>query len=129
MLVLEGLRADCLSLVESSPQVLDYEAVQRAKPCLYFKDLFLYVKDSHGQIQKGKEMGSNINWIDERSPFKKEKDYLDSTNTTNGWKTIINRDNFINCNACTRRIKVNQKMLWHVESDLKMHKPQDCKLW
>jgi hypothetical protein len=28
MLVLEGLRADCLSLVESSPQVLDYDAVQ-----------------------------------------------------------------------------------------------------
>ena len=53
-------------------------------------------------------MGSNINWIDERSPFKKEKDYIDSSNTTNGWKTIINRDNFINCGACTRRIKVNQ---------------------
>jgi len=45
-------------------------------------------------------MGSNINWIDERSPFKKEKDYIDSTNTTNGWKTILNIDNFINCNAC-----------------------------
>ena len=57
-------------------------------------------------------MGSNINWIDERSPFKKEKNYIDSSNTTNGWKTISNRDNFINCNACTKRIKVNQKMLW-----------------
>ena len=44
-------------------------------------------------------MGSNINWLDERSPFKKEKDYIDSSNTTNGWKTILNIDNFINCNA------------------------------
>ena len=41
----------------------------------------------------------------------------------------VNRDNFINCGACTRRIKVNQKMLWHVDSDIKMHRPQDCKLW
>ena len=82
-----------------------------------------------GRFRKEKKMGSNVNWIDERSPFKKEKDYIDSSNTTNGWKTIINRDNFINCNACTRRIKVNQKMLWHVESDLKMHLPKDCKLW
>ena len=74
-------------------------------------------------------MGSNINWIDERSPFKREKDYIDNTNTTNGWKTILNIDNFINCSACTKRIRKGQKMLWHVESDLKMHKPQDCKLW
>ena len=31
MLVLEGLRADCLSLVESSSQVLDYKVVQRGE--------------------------------------------------------------------------------------------------
>ena len=74
-------------------------------------------------------MGSNINWIDERSPFKKEKDYIDNTNTNNGWKTVLNIDNFINCNACTRRIKKGQRMLWHVQSDLKMHLPKDCKLW
>ena len=76
-----------------------------------------------------KNLGSNINWIDERSPFKKEKDYIDNQNTTPGWKTIINKDNYINCGACTRRIKVNQKMLWHPESDLKMHRAKDCKMW
>ena len=64
-----------------------------------------------------------------KSDKKYSKGYIDNTNTTNGWKTIINKDNFVNCNACTRRIKVNQKMLWHVESNLKMHRPQDCKLW
>jgi hypothetical protein len=74
-------------------------------------------------------MGSNINWIDERSPFKKEKDFIDNKNTTEGWKTILNIDNFINCNACTRRIKRGQKMLWHPETDLKMHLAKDCKLW
>ena len=82
-----------------------------------------------GRLRKEKRMGSNTNWIDERSPFKKEKDYIDSTNTTKGWKTISNRDNFVNCNACTRRIKRHQKMLWHVESNLKMHLAKDCKLW
>jgi len=74
-------------------------------------------------------MVSNINWIDERNPFKKEKDYIDSRNTTPGWKTIINTDNYINCSACTRRIKINQKMLWHSETNTKMHKPEECKLW
>jgi len=47
-----------------------------------------------GRLEREKEMGSTINWIDERSPLKKEKDYIDSSNTTNGWKTIFNRDNF-----------------------------------
>jgi len=74
-------------------------------------------------------MGSNINWIDERNPFKKEKDYIDCRNTTPGWKTIVNTDNYVNCSACTRRIKVNQKMLWHSETNTKMHKPEECKLW
>ncbi len=74
-------------------------------------------------------MGSNINWLDETSIFRKEKKYLDNTNTTPGWKTIINKDNYINCNACTRRIKVNQKMLWHPETNSKMHLAKDCKLW
>jgi hypothetical protein len=74
-------------------------------------------------------MGSNTNWIDERSPFKKEKDYIDSRNTTPGWRTLLNVDNYINCSACTRRIKRGQKMLWHSETDSKMHLAKDCKLW
>ena len=87
------------------------------------------LKTAIGKLEKEKKMGSNINWIDERSPFKKEKDYIDNTNTTNGWKTILNIDNFINCNACTRRIKKGQKILIHSETSVKMHLPKDCKLW
>ena len=58
-----------------------------------------------------------------------EKDYIDSRNTTPGWRTILNIDNYVNCNACTRRIKRGQKMLWHSETDSKMHLAKDCKLW
>jgi hypothetical protein len=91
------------------------------------------LKTDIGRFQKRRKgkriMGSNINWIDERSPFKKDKSYIDNSNTTPGWKTIINKDNYINCNACTRRIKVNQKMLWHPETESKMHLAKDCKLW
>jgi hypothetical protein len=74
-------------------------------------------------------MGSNINWIDERSPLKKEKDYLDSSNTNTAWKTIVNTIEDIKCDACTRRIKKGQKILIHSETSVKMHLPKDCKLW
>jgi hypothetical protein len=49
-----GTTGRCLGLVESSPQVLDYEAVQRGKALSLTKDLSLHVKDSHGQNQKRK---------------------------------------------------------------------------
>jgi protein-disulfide isomerase len=74
-------------------------------------------------------MGSNINWIDERNPFKKEKDYIDSGNTNKSWKTIINVFDDVKCDACTRRIKKGQKVLIHSETSLKMHVPKECKLW
>jgi protein-disulfide isomerase len=74
-------------------------------------------------------MGSNINWIDERSPFKREKEYLDNSNTNKAWKTIINVFEDIKCDACTRRIKKGQKILIHSETSSKMHLAKDCKLW
>ena len=74
-------------------------------------------------------MGSRINWIDERNPLKKEKDYLDNSNTNREWKTIINTIEDIKCDACTRRIKKGKKILIHSETSTKMHIPQECKLW
>ena len=74
-------------------------------------------------------MGSNINWIDERSPFKKEKDYLDSKSNGNGWIPIHNTFDILKCSACTRRIKVGQDVLWHPEEEIYMHRPKDCKMW
>jgi len=74
-------------------------------------------------------MGRNINWIDERSPLKKDKNYLDSSNTNSSWKTIVNTIEDIKCDACTRIIKKCQKILIHSETSVKMHLPKDCKLW
>ena len=74
-------------------------------------------------------MGSNINWIDERSPFKKDKEYIDNSNTDKSWVTIINTIENVKCDACTRMIKKGQKILLHSETSTKMHLAKDCKLW
>jgi len=59
MLVLKGLRADCLSLVEFSRRVLNYEVVLMAKPYLLTED-FSYVKIRHGQTLEKKRLKGNI---------------------------------------------------------------------
>jgi len=76
-------------------------------------------------------MGSNINWIDETSINRKNKSYLDTKDSipVSGWKTIVNVIENIKCDACTRRIKKGQKILIHSETSVKMHKPEECKLW
>ena len=73
-----------------------------------------------------KEMGKRINW---ESGNTKAKVYLNTTNETPGWRTILNTYEGIKCSACTRRIKKGQTMLWHIETKIKMHQPQDCKMW
>jgi hypothetical protein len=75
-----------------------------------------------------KKMGQSINWLDERNPYKKVKNYLDTDSEVPGWRTILNTKN-IKCDACTRRIKIGQTILWHIETKAKMHLPQECKMW
>ena len=58
-------------------------------------------------------MGKRINWEAGNS---KTKVYLNTDSETPGWRTILNTYNGISCSACTRRIKVGQKMLWHIET-------------
>jgi hypothetical protein len=84
------------------------------------------LKEDWAVIKRRKEMGKRINWEAGNS---KTKVYLNTDSETPGWRTILNTYNGINCSACTRRIKVGQKMLWHIETKVKMHKPQDCKMW
>jgi hypothetical protein len=73
-----------------------------------------------------KEMGKRINWEAGNS---RTKVYLNTDSDTPGWRTILNTYEGIKCSACTRRIKKGQTMLWHIETKIKMHKPQDCKMW
>lgn len=70
-------------------------------------------------------MGRNINW---HYASTRDKVVAREENNTPGWRTIKSNSN-ITCQACQRRIKINQKMLWHVETKAVMHIPQECKLW
>jgi hypothetical protein len=80
----------------------------------------------HENRKEKRQLGKRINW---ESGNKKAKTYLNTDSQTPGWRTLLNNNGSTSCEACSRRIKVGQKMLWHIETKIKMHKPEDCKLW
>lgn len=71
-------------------------------------------------------MAKRINW---ESGNKKSKVFLNTSNETPGWRTLLNTFQNVKCQACNRQIKVGQKMLWHIETKAKMHRPENCKMW
>lgn len=76
-------------------------------------------------------MGKRINYEQGRPAISKyqTKVYLDTSSNVIGWRELFNPNEGVTCQACTRRIKKGQYFFYHIETETKMHKPEDCKLW
>lgn len=70
-------------------------------------------------------MAKRINW---QYANTRDKVYKSEDNTY-GWVQFTNQYASVICHACSRRIKKGQQMLWHKESNSKMHVANECKLW
>jgi hypothetical protein len=69
-------------------------------------------------------MGKRLNW-----EYRNIKENIDHTEENRyDWREI-KAFNDIKCDACQRRIKKGQKMLWNVNTKNKMHLAHECKLW
>jgi len=69
-------------------------------------------------------MGKRLNW--EHLNLKDKVNH--TAEIKYDWREI-KAFNHTKCDACQRRIKKDQKMLWNFNTKTKMHLPEECKLW
>lgn len=79
---------------------------------------------NHQRLRKNK-MGKRINWEYANVRDKVAGNPFDNSYDWRQLKSL--RDT--TCEACTRRIKKGQMMMWNVNTKTVMHIDKECKLW